>query len=133
VGTTPSRRWRAIARDARVLVGASCVVFLIGCGASGGASGSPMPTGRLAHDAELLQGRKIFAANCATCHGAAGGGALGPKFTGGNLLRDYPDIAAQIVFVEHGRGVMPAWKHALSPAELHAVVRYEREVLAPRK
>jgi len=106
---------------------AACTVSACGGGSSGS---SPMPTGAAAHDAELLDGRSVFAAHCATCHGTAGGGGLGPKFSDGRLLRDFPGIDAQIRFVEHGKGVMPAWQHLLSAAQIRAVVRYERELLS---
>ena len=102
----------------------------IACGGPSSAAGSPLPTGPLAHDTEILQGRTLFAANCASCHGSAGGGGLGPKFTDGKLQRDFPNIDAQISFVKHGRGIMPAWGPLLTEAQIHAVVRYEREVLS---
>lgn len=103
------------------------------CGGSGGgdgSSGAPMPTGKLAKDAEVLQGRRIFSTYCAACHGESGGGAVGPKFTDGRLLNDFPTIEEQVTFVANGKGAMPAWGKTLSPAELRAVVRYEREVLS---
>ena len=107
------------------------LVFLLGACSSGTHVPSPpLPVGSAAHDAELLEGRRLFAANCATCHGTAGGGGLGPSFKDGKLLRDFPDIASQITFVEHGKGVMPAWGTLLPAAQIHAVVRYEREVLS---
>lgn len=106
-------------------------VLLIGCGGgspSGG--GSPFPTGALAHDAEVLQGRNLFAANCASCHGVSGGGGSGPRFNDGRLLRHFSSIDAQVAFVERGRGAMPAFATTFTESQLRAVVRYEREVLS---
>jgi mono/diheme cytochrome c family protein len=40
----------------------------------------------------------------------------------------YPDIADHIVVRDRRRG-MPAWEDALTPEEIEAVVRYEREGL----
>lgn len=106
----------------RIPLARAFVAFIsIACGGSSGAAGSPAPTGALAHDTEVLQGRTLFAANSATCHGSAGGGGLGPKFTGGKLQRDFPKIDAQIAFVKRGRGIMPAWgtsspKHKSTPS-----------------
>ncbi len=91
---------------------------------------SPRPPGTLAHDRELQLGRRVFAANCAECHGFTGGGGLGPTFNDGRLLQDFSDTASQVAFVKQGRGVMPAFASRLSDAELEAVVRYEREVLS---
>jgi mono/diheme cytochrome c family protein len=114
------------------LVVASVLVALAltACGGSPSTAATPLPTGSLAHNTELLQGRTLFAANCASCHGTAGGGGLGPKFTGGRLQRDFPDIDAQIAFVKRGRGIMPAWGSVLSGAQIRAVVSYERDVLS---
>ncbi len=124
------RPLRATTRVAPLLVVAALVVA---CSGGTSSSGAPKPTGALAHDAEVLRGRDIFTAQCANCHGPAGGGGLGPSFHGGKLQRDFPDIAAQIQVVEHGRDNMPPFRNKLSAAEIHAVVRYEREVLSPEK
>jgi mono/diheme cytochrome c family protein len=119
--------------SSRGAISIACLAVLaVACSGSPTSNASPLPTGALAHNAEILQGRTTFAANCATCHGTSGGGGIGPRFTGGKLQRDFPNIAAQIAFVDHGRGVMPAWKGALTTEEIHAVVSYEREVLSRR-
>jgi mono/diheme cytochrome c family protein len=41
----------------------------------------------------------------------------------------YPDIADHIAVVRDRRRGMPAWEDALTPEEIEAVVRYEREGL----
>lgn len=109
------------------------VVTLAACGGGGSGSssgaGAPLPTGANAHDPTLLAGRTIFSAQCASCHGPRGQGALGPAFTGGRLLRDFPNPEDQVTFVSQGRGVMPAFSGILTHAEIESVVAYERSVL----
>lgn len=107
------------------------VVLATGCG--GGMTNSatsPLPTGPQAHDATLLAGRQLFSTNCASCHGISGQGGLGPSFTGGRLLRDFPTAQNQIAFVATGRGAMPGFATALTPQQIADVVAYEREVLS---
>jgi len=116
--------------------GLAMVVVLAGCGGGGGSSTSasaPLPTGANAHNATLLAGRTIFAGQCASCHGVRGEGALGPAFTGGRLVRDFPNPQDQVAFVSAGRGVMPAFSGILSQAQIDSVVAYERTVLDPRR
>jgi cytochrome c oxidase subunit II len=113
-----------------------CAVLLVACSGGGSSSSSgqpPLPTGALARDVEVLRGRKVFAAYCASCHGISGGGGVGPEFSDGRLLRDFADADAQVAFVKKGEGVMPAFGGTLDDAQVRAVVRYEREVLSGGK
>jgi len=120
----PSRRSVPAAVVTALLLGA----VLVACGGgNGNHAQSPTPTGAAAHDAVLLRGRDLYEAHCARCHGVSGEGGSGPRFTGGKLVRDLPTIAEQLAFV-HKRGI----GRALTPTQLRAVVRYEREVLAIR-
>lgn len=73
-----------------------------------------------------LSGASLFQANCASCHGADGSGGVGPQLSGGAVLHDFPNEADQITFVANGRGIMPGFATALSPAQLKAVVDYTR-------
>jgi mono/diheme cytochrome c family protein len=125
---------RVRVRVALVAVAAAVLVLVAACG--GGGSGGdgdsaqpPLPMGALAKDAQVLAGRKVFAAYCATCHGMSGGGGVGPSFSDGKLLTDFPDAQAQVAFVSTGKGVMPSFS-SLGQRRLEAVVRYEREVLS---
>ena len=103
-----------------------------------------------AADDPLTIGEEVFRGNCATCHGASGGGGVGPKLSGGAVETTFPDPAEHLDFVKTGSapykggtygdpdrpnprvatGQMPAWGDQLSPEELIGVVRYEREVLS---
>lgn len=81
-------------------------------------------------DEVLVTGRDIYTRRCASCHGASGGGGRGPAFEDGRVVERYPDTGDHIEVVRQGRGAMPAFEDVLDPAEIEAVVRYTREVLA---
>ena len=63
--------------------------------------------------------------------GQAGGGGLGPKLAG-LVEKKYPNIADQEAVIANGRSSMPKFGSRLSPAEINAVARYEREVLGAK-
>ena len=108
----------------------AAALLLVSCGGgAGGATGSPLPTGAQAHDATLLAGRRVFSADCASCHGVRGEGGVGPTFHDGRLQRDFPTVEAQVTFVSHGKGLMPSFAGVLTASQLESVVAYERQVL----
>ena len=58
-------------------------------------------------------GSSIFANNCSSCHGATGGGGVGPKLAGGEVTKTFPDkyadgttdgVEAHIDWVTNGSG-----------------------------
>jgi mono/diheme cytochrome c family protein len=73
-------------------------------------------------------GGMTFSANCASCHGANGEGAIGPKLAG-VVVQAFPNPNDEATFVEHGRGIMPAFSSTLSEAQIRAVVNYTRTEL----
>jgi hypothetical protein len=89
----------------------------------------------------VLLGGEIFAASCAVCHGATGGGGAGPALAGGSVLETFPEGAclSHIEWVTLGSagfttygaqnkpvaGGMPAFG-SLDETELAQVVLYER-------
>jgi mono/diheme cytochrome c family protein len=95
-----------------------------GGGMHGGGTQAPRPTGAQADDRVLAEGRDVYVANCARCHGSQGQGKTGP-----DLAEDPPDIDTGIDAVKEGPGSMPGFKGDLSSGETRAVVRYVREVL----
>jgi mono/diheme cytochrome c family protein len=97
-------------------------------------------------------GAQIFAsAGCGSCHGATGGGGVGPKLAGGEAKLTFPNEADHVNWVSEGSapskgksygdpnrpggprppasGGMPAFKGQLTPEEILAVVQYERDRL----
>ena len=83
-----------------------------------------------ARDELVAKGKEIYNANCASCHQANGEGIPGtfpaiaksPVATG--------PVAAHIAIVMDGKGkLMPAFENILKPAEIAAVVTYQRNAL----
>jgi len=85
-----------------------------------------------------VDGSKVYAANCSSCHGAAGQGTPGafPPLAGNPVVQG--PVAKVTAIVSNGLhgaivvkgakydGTMPAWKSSLKPAEIDAVVGYIR-------
>jgi mono/diheme cytochrome c family protein len=71
-------------------------------------------------------GARLYAANCASCHGADGGGGTGPQLAGGVAAKRFPNVDDQVTFVTDGSGAMPSFGGELSPAEIREVVEYTR-------
>ncbi len=70
----------------------------------------------------LSDGAKIFAANCAACHGASGGGGAGPDLHG---IAKRKSMSATIAFIEAPSGGMPKlYPSMLSQAQVQAVAAY---------
>ncbi|HEY8524584.1 MAG TPA: cytochrome c [Acidimicrobiales bacterium] len=66
-------------------------------------------------------GRAIYQASCAGCHGAEGEGGVGPSLRG---IGEHHSVAHLIEVITNGRGGMPAWEGRLTPAEIEAVATY---------
>jgi cytochrome c oxidase cbb3-type subunit 2 len=106
-----------------------------------GSSGSQqaLGAGALNQGAAQEVGAKVFAANCASCHQASGGGLPGvfPKLDGDALVaaQDPGPLLDTILNGAQGRevagvkysGQMPAFKDVLTPAEVAAVTTFIRE------
>lgn len=103
-------------------------------------------------DPELTEGGRVYAAACSGCHGANGEGGTGRPL--GDVLATFPEKADHIAWIENGSPEagtpygspdrpggqrisgsdgyttkMPGFKDSLTPEEIAAVTRYEREVL----
>ena len=84
---------------------------------TGGGTPTGTPTGG-GTATPSADGAAIFAADCATCHGAKGTGGFGPNITN---IRDLARVKNQ---VENGGAQMPAFKGQLTPAEIQAVATF---------
>jgi cytochrome c oxidase cbb3-type subunit III len=76
---------------------------------------------------DLAAGKKVFADNCAACHGADGTGnqELGAPNLTDQIWLYGPDEAAIIDSITNSRsGVMPAWAGRLDPATINALAVY---------
>lgn len=77
----------------------------------------------------LAIGHRLFAANCTTCHGSDGGGAVGfPSLRDDEWLWG-GDFAAIEHSITHGRtGVMPPWGPALGEQGIEQMVAYVKQL-----
>jgi len=88
--------------------------------------------------------------SCARCHTKgwsygdpqqSGGGAMGPNLTGGSTVRQFPDEADHVEFIQtgseqgkrygmqgQGSGRMPGFAQMLTPEQIQAIVNYERNL-----
>lgn len=79
----------------------------------------------VANPDEVAEGRKVYALRCAACHGADGGGSIGPNLTddawlhGGTIDSIYGTLVTGVL----AKG-MPAWSKILSSDEMEEVVAY---------
>ncbi len=96
---------------------------------------NPVP----ANNASRARGKKLFAANCASCHGAKGigdgpaGAALNPKPADLTAMAgQHPDgdFAWKIA---NGRGTMPAWNGRLSEKNIWDLVNFIQSLAGPKK
>lgn len=94
----------------------------------------------------VTAGAAIYSSRCASCHGANGGGGVGPQLSDGMVLETFADPADQAEWVSLGsegfleegtygdtakpvNGGMPGFGGTLTPEELVAVVAHERVTL----
>lgn len=103
------------------------VVLVLGAATFAACSSGSSPAAPI-DDPVLSQGQQIYTQNCASCHGANGGGGYGKKLAG-VVATNYPNIDDQIALITNGKGGMPAFGKKLTPEQLTAVSRYTREVL----
>ena len=109
--------FRRVVNVVEVLALAAVAVAVVLLFANEPGSGSSAPS---------TPGAQIYAASCATCHGADGGGGTGPRLAGGAAAKRFPAVADQITFVTDGSGAMPSFGGQLSPAQIRQVVEYTR-------
>lgn len=108
-----------------IVIVAGGLTFLGAC-ISGGAQVPEVADG----DPVLVEGRELYARNCAQCHGGAGDGGRGVQLSDGRVLERFPDIDDQVSLVADGQNNMPAFGDKFTDDQLLAVVRFTREVLA---
>jgi len=78
---------------------------------------------------DIESGKKIFTGTCAPCHGADGGGTVGPNLTdeywihGGNLS----DVFKSIKYGWPDKGMQP-WKSTFSPTQIAQLASYIKSI-----
>jgi len=75
---------------------------------------------------EASTGAELYAANCASCHGADGGGGIGPQLSDGAVIAAYPNPVDEAIVINDGMGAMPSFEGELTPEQIAAVVEYTR-------
>ena len=115
--------FKRIVTAVEVLALVAAVVFVVLLFTNGNGGGGNDSSGGGAST-----GAQLFAANCATCHGADGQGAVGPQLAG-QVTKSFPNIEDQIKFVSEGSGGMPSFAGKLSPQQIRQVVEYTRSGL----
>ncbi len=78
--------------------------------------------------AERVEGRQLYAMNCAGCHGASGRSLTAPDLASADFLAitPLPTLEAMIAEGRPSRG-MPAWSTVLKPEGVRAVAAYIKE------
>lgn len=75
--------------------------------------------------AQLAAGKTVFSTTCVACHGAEGGGVIGPNLTDAYWLHGG---SPEAIWTTVNGGVlakgMPAWGQSLQPGQVNAVVAY---------
>lgn len=73
----------------------------------------------------MSYGASVFAANCTSCHGSAGGGGVGPNLTDEAYLsvKSITDIHS-VIDKGANNGAMPAWGKRLHPNEVVLLSSY---------
>jgi cytochrome c553 len=73
----------------------------------------------------LALGQKIYAANCAQCHGANGGGGVGPSLHG---IATRKTLDETVAFIENPSGIMPRlYPATLSTVQVQEVATFIRD------
>jgi mono/diheme cytochrome c family protein len=99
-------------RLATITAAAACCLGLAACGSS----------------TEGLLGAELYEQSCAGCHGATGGGGLGPAIgPGSNSVNLQDDQLAAVIVV--GPGSMPAFPR-LNDDQVDSLVTYLRDLQA---
>jgi mono/diheme cytochrome c family protein len=120
------RRKRALNRivvGAEIVAAVVIVVFVVVLFSRGGGNDSGGGSGA------ATTGAQLFAANCATCHGVDGQGAVGPQLAG-RVTQRFPNVDDQIALVTNGSGGMPSFSGKLSAQQIRKVVEFTRTGLS---
>lgn len=87
---------------------------------------STMPVEELAEDTKAMKmAQRLFANNCAVCHGADGGGSLGfPDLTDKDWLYGGTPEVIKETLIKGRQGAMPAWQGVLGESGIADVTEY---------
>lgn len=74
----------------------------------------------------MADGAQVYTSNCAVCHGATGGGGIGPGLAGNSIVSNNTFVIERILngFIEHG---MPPFEGSLNDHQIAAVATFVRD------
>jgi mono/diheme cytochrome c family protein/thioredoxin-like negative regulator of GroEL len=75
----------------------------------------------------ISEGQRLYAANCAACHGVHAEGGSGPALAGNVRAADRANVQNIITY---GRGLMPGFSATLTPGQIEAVTEYVTQELS---
>lgn len=119
----------ALARVNTVLATAVLLVAVASVALAGSLNDGRGSTNAAAASAELpsaamaAEGERVYAQNCAACHGDTGQGRVGPALAGNDDLANRSSVIERVT---DGSGIMPPFESSLSPAQIEAVVLHVR-------
>ncbi|MEB3330657.1 MAG: c-type cytochrome [Candidatus Sericytochromatia bacterium] len=82
----------------------------------------------LADPGAAQRGQATYAAQCAACHGADGGGAIGPSLADGTWLYGGKPAAIAHTITKGTQRGMPAFETSLSPTQIGELVAHIRSL-----
>jgi cytochrome c oxidase cbb3-type subunit 3 len=79
---------------------------------------------------KLSDGKAVFMTRCASCHGPAGGGSIGPNLTDKHWINGDGSIVAIAKVINEGVGAkgMPPWGPVLSSDEMYTVAAFVKSL-----
>ena len=86
-------------------------------------SASQIPNKQLDASQLKAEGESVYSTHCSVCHGASGGGKVGPRLDGNQRLADAGHVIHQVL---NGGQSMPPFGDALSDEQVAAVATYIR-------
>ena len=102
---------------------ANTTVVSAGTTAAGGAATTAAGGAATSAAASTADGKALYEANCATCHGKTGGGGFGPSLKG---IQNSFSEEQETTIIKSGQGSMPGFSGQLSAEEIAAIVAYTR-------
>lgn len=94
------------------------------------AAGEPDPgMGVVSQEVQALSdGPALYAAHCASCHGATGGGGTGPRLAGNGDVARRANVES---LVRYGRGLMPGFQAILTDEQVQVLTDWTVDTFAP--
>ena len=94
----------------------------------GGDGGGAAPAAGRSEEEQAAEAAKLYAQNCSSCHGAEGGGGIGPSLKDAKYKYGR-ELSAVVKSIRDGRpGGMPGFGNQFSDAQIEALAKYVIEL-----